>query len=77
MALSKPGDVTVFDGRATSQGDGVADRPQLGNEVRPARQVGANLHAIVVDVDVVALRPLTRDSDVVVRWTDRPRAEAR
>lgn len=69
MALSEPGDVTVtvFDGRGTSQGDGVADRPEVGSQTRATRQVGSNLHAIVVDVEVVGLRPLSRYSyDVVV-----------
>lgn len=69
MALSKPGDVTVtvFAGRATSQGDGVADKPAGGTQTRATRQVGKNLHAIVVDVAVAGLVPLTRYSyDVVV-----------
>ncbi len=69
MALSVPGNitVTVFDGRATSQGNGIADRPEVGSQMRPTRQVGAHLHAIVVDVEVPGLRSLTRYSyDVVV-----------
>ncbi|HET7736909.1 MAG TPA: hypothetical protein VFK52_13100 [Nocardioidaceae bacterium] len=69
MALSKPGDVTVtvFTGRATSTGDGTANMPTAGTQTRPTRQVGANLHAIAVDVEVVGLNPLTRYSyDVVV-----------
>jgi hypothetical protein len=69
IALSEPGDVTVtvFSGRAASTGDGTAGVPSIGSQTRPTRKCGAHLHAVVVDVEVVGMPPLTRHCyDVVV-----------
>ena len=69
IALSKPGDVTVtvFTGRGSSTGDGTSANPTAGTQKRSTRVCGANLHAVVVDVEVPGLAPLTRYSyDVVV-----------
>ena len=69
VALSKPGDVTVtvFTGRVESTGNGTAAAPSIGTQTRPTRKFGVNLHAVVVDVDVVGMPPLSRHCyDVVV-----------
>jgi hypothetical protein len=69
IALSQPADVTVtvFAGRAQSTGPGAANAPSVGTQTRSTRVCGANLHAVVVDVEVPGLAPLTRYSyDVVV-----------
>ncbi|HET6625080.1 MAG TPA: hypothetical protein VFG63_01710 [Nocardioidaceae bacterium] len=70
MALSEPGDVTVtvFTGRTSSTGNGTSAAPAVGTQSRPTRSFGTKLHAVVVDVAVTAMPPLTRHSyDVVVR----------
>ena len=69
IALSEPGDVTVtvFGGRAASTGAGTAAAPSVGTQTRSTRKCGAHLHAVVVDVTVAGLPPLTRHCyDVVV-----------
>jgi hypothetical protein len=69
VALSKPGSVTlkVFRGRATSTGNGTADLPEVGSQMRETRRCGAQLHVVVVDAEVAGMPARTRHSyDVVV-----------
>jgi hypothetical protein len=69
IALSQPGDVTVtvFRGRHASTGNGTAAGQTVGSRSRATRKCGANLHVVVVDVEVAGLPPLTRHCyDVVV-----------